>query len=83
MDSYHYQQVISALKIIREQFTLPNLTMLAGKMVDLPYPHHPSSKFNPINQCIENKVMIFDMDETLIHCVEDHERDNPDVVIPI
>jgi len=28
-------------------------------------------------------VAIFDMDETLIHCVDDIEKDNPDVILEI
>jgi FMN phosphatase YigB (HAD superfamily) len=32
---------------------------------------------------IEKKVLIFDMDETLIHCVDDIETEDPDVIIPI
>lgn len=39
-------------------------------MVDL-----PPSRFK--------KTIVFDMDETLIHCVEDFERDSPDVVLDI
>ncbi len=29
------------------------------------------------------KVLIFDMDETLIHCVDDVETDDPDIVLEI
>jgi CTD small phosphatase-like protein 2 len=29
------------------------------------------------------KVIIFDMDETLIHCVDDMEQENPDIVLKI
>ena len=29
------------------------------------------------------KVVIFDMDETLIHCVDDVETDDPDVILEI
>lgn len=32
---------------------------------------------------IVNKVVIFDMDETLIHCVDDIETDDPDVILEI
>mmetsp|Transcript_106936 Transcript_106936/g.147968 ORF Transcript_106936/g.147968 Transcript_106936/m.147968 type:complete len:82 (+) Transcript_106936:755-1000(+) len=31
----------------------------------------------------KTQTIIFDMDETLIHCVDDAENDNPDVIIPI
>jgi CTD small phosphatase-like protein 2 len=31
----------------------------------------------------KTKTIVFDLDETLIHCVDDAENDNPDVVIPI
>ena len=30
-----------------------------------------------------SKTIVFDMDETLIHCVDDVENDSPDVIIPI
>jgi phosphoserine phosphatase len=36
--------------------------------------------WDPANQ---RKVAIFDMDETLIHCVDDVEQDNPDVILEI
>jgi len=32
---------------------------------------------------LERKTIIFDMDETLIHCVDDIENEDPDVIIPI
>ena len=31
----------------------------------------------------QKKVIIFDMDETLIHCIDDIESENPDVVLNI
>lgn len=34
------------------------------------------------NHCID-KTLIFDMDETLIHCVDDIDAENPEVVLPI
>lgn len=40
----------------------------------LPEPERPAE---------QKKVAIFDMDETLIHCVDDVEKDNPDVVLEI
>ena len=42
-------------------------------MVDLPKPDHP----------LKTKTIIFDLDETLIHCVDDAENDNPQLIIPI
>jgi hypothetical protein len=32
---------------------------------------------------IEKKTLIFDMDETLVHCVDDLENDNPDIILDI
>lgn len=32
---------------------------------------------------IRKKLLIFDMDETLIHCVDDIEQQNPDVILSI
>lgn len=31
----------------------------------------------------KSRTIIFDMDETLIHCVDDARADNPDFIIPI
>lgn len=46
---------------------------------------HQVSNRNMINKSyfIEKKTLIFDMDETLIHCVDDIETEEPDVIIPI
>ena len=41
--------------------------------MDLPEPNAPH----------KTKTIVFDLDETLIHCVDDVDRDNPDVIIPI
>ena len=43
------------------------------KLITLPEPWNPEHK----------KVLIFDMDETLIHCVDDIETQNPDVILEI
>jgi hypothetical protein len=52
--------------------------------VFLPTPNHPRSKFIYVSQSgLELKTLIFDMDETLIHCVDDIETDYPDIIIPI
>lgn len=55
--------------------TLPDVAphIIQSKSVVLPKPRHPRIK----------KTIIFDMDETLIHCVEDVDNDNPDVVLTI
>lgn len=37
----------------------------------------------PTPEVPDMKTLIFDLDETLIHCVDDPDVDNPDVVIPI
>lgn len=37
--------------------------------------YFPASSFS--------KVLIFDLDETLIHCVDDIEADNPEVILEI
>jgi CTD small phosphatase-like protein 2 len=31
----------------------------------------------------EQKVLIFDLDETLVHCVDDIEAEDPDVVLTV
>lgn len=35
------------------------------------------------NDILKTKTIVFDLDETLIHCVDDVDHDDPDVVIPI
>ena len=52
---------------------MPHFSAIAHQVVDLPDFDSPS----------KTKTIIFDLDETLIHCVDDAEADNPDVVIPI
>ena len=42
-------------------------------LVDLPEFDHPS----------KTKTVVFDLDETLIHCVDDIETQEPDVVLEI
>lgn len=44
------------------------------QLVDLPPPSHPKT---------QKKLAIFDMDETLIHCVDDIEQEDTDIVIEI
>lgn len=52
--------------------------------VDLPRPNDPLSKLSLLLTFnLETKTLIFDMDETLIHCVDDIEQDDPDIIIPI
>ena len=45
-----------------------------AKQVTLPPPRNPET---------QKKLLIFDMDETLIHCVDDVEKEETDVVIEI
>ena len=69
---------MQALENISKNFAPPpSIELLAQKLggrVFLPEPERPDE---------QRKVAIFDMDETLIHCVDDVERDNPDVVLEI
>jgi len=52
---------------------MPSFNKIAHQLVDLPPFDHPSKK----------KTIVFDLDETLIHCVDDVDNDDPDVIIPI
>lgn len=38
---------------------------------------------DPVRPLDQKKVVIFDMDETLIHCVDDIDKENPDIVLEI
>ena len=67
----HYDHAIQALKLIRTQMTKIKVEKIeTSKFVTL-----PESEFS--------RVLILDMDETLIHCVDDIENENPDVVLEI
>lgn len=69
----HLIQTLQAIQYIR---TLSNNHSLHGKLVDLP----PHSKFpNPKT----TKTIIFDLDETLVHCVDEPETDNPHVILKV
>ncbi|CDW73776.1 nli interacting factor-like phosphatase family protein [Stylonychia lemnae] len=68
----HFLQTLAALKNI-STFVTPDISEIEHLMVDLPPFDNPNIK----------KTLIFDMDETLIHCVDDIETEDPDVIIPI
>ena len=70
----HFNQTVQALLNIKaNNLQAPPIEMIKKLLVDLPEPTHPS----------KTKTIVFDMDETLIHCVDDVDLDNPEVVIPI
>ena len=52
---------------------MPPFEEIKNQLVNLPEPNHPS----------KTKTVVFDLDETLIHCVDDVDADNPEVIIPI
>ena len=55
------------------KLTAPPFHKIKNQCVNLPEPNTPH----------KTKTIVFDLDETLIHCVDDVDNDNPDVVIPI
>jgi CTD small phosphatase-like protein 2 len=73
----HFFQTMAALENIARNFSPPpsleTLTQRVGR-VFLPEPDRPLE---------QTKVAIFDMDETLIHCVDDLDRESPDVILEI
>lgn len=74
----HYYQTLQILEHIRRDFAPPPskkvLEERFGGLIDLPEPWEPLT---------QRKVAVFDMDETLIHCVDDIENESPDVVLEI
>ena len=70
----HFDQTVNALFNIKAyDLTPPHPSAIEHLLVDLPEPNAPH----------KIKTIVFDLDETLIHCVDDVDRDNPDVIIPI
>ena len=69
----HFEHTLQALHFIRNYLTIVREERIEDKKINLPDPWNPEHK----------KVLIFDMDETLIHCVDDIETQNPDVLLEI
>jgi len=59
----HFEHTLTALQFIRNHLTVVDEQYIQDKLIFLPDPLNPDHK----------KVLIFDMDETLIHCVDDIE----------
>jgi hypothetical protein len=70
----HFLQTIQQMKHIRQNMVMVDEKEALSKRVDLPTPRDPES---------QKKLLIFDMDETLIHCVDDVEKEESDVVLQI
>lgn len=68
----HLLQTLQSLQYLKN-LRKPEATELLAKTVYLPPPRNPACK----------KTLIFDLDETLIHCVDDIAADPPDVVLPV
>lgn len=68
----HKAHLIQTLQAIQYINTIkpPGLDYFNGRFVEIPPSKHP-----------HNKTIIFDLDETLVHCVDDPDTDNPDVVL--
>jgi len=70
----HFMKTLqSVLNIKASGLTAPPVETIQHLFVNLPEPDDPR----------KTKTIVFDMDETLIHCVDDCDTDNPDVIIPI
>lgn len=72
----HKAHLIQTLQAIQYIKTLSASHSLEGKYLNLP--DHPSFE-SPES----TKTIIFDLDETLVHCVDDPETDNPHVVLKV
>lgn len=67
----HFQQTIGAvIELMRNKIEAPPYKEIKHLLVDLPPSMH-------------KKTMVFDLDETLIHCVDDLESENPQIVIDL
>lgn len=70
----------NALKTISEWLTLKRSKTKSSTFQNLSVQNVSNSQ---VNCSIVKKTVIFDMDETLIHCVDDVETDDPDVILEI
>lgn len=68
----HMLQSLQALQYMKK-VPIPSIEDIKHMSVFLPKPKYPHLK----------KTLIFDMDETLIHCVDDIEAENPQVVLDV
>jgi len=68
----HLFQTFQALKFVRN---LPQVDPLQLRSKRVNLPKRPGYE--------KKKTMVFDLDETLVHCCEDIESSKPDVVLPI
>lgn len=68
----HMVQTLQGLLFIR---SLPEVSQeeIESKKIFLPPPDHPS----------KTKVLVFDLDETLVHCLEDYDPSEVDHILPI
>ena len=70
----HFNQTVQALYNIKAlRLDEPPIRYIQNLLVDLP----------PPNAAHKTKTIVFDLDETLIHCVDDIDLESPDVVIPL
>ena len=61
------------MKHINQSLKAP-VNLYDEDFIDLPTPYDPEN---------QKKLLIFDMDETLIHCVDDIETQETDVILEI
>ena len=55
---------MDSLRVINSTFITPPIEEIFDKIVQLPPPREPGT---------QKKLAVFDMDETLMHCVDDIE----------
>lgn len=68
----HMIQSLQALQYLKG-ITIPPKTAIRDKIIYLPPPRSQNHK----------KTLIFDMDETLIHCVDDIDQEDPQFIIKV
>jgi len=65
---------VDSLRVINSTFRTPDLEEIQDKLVQLPPPWNPET---------QKKLVVFDMDETLMHCVDDIEQQETDIILEI
>lgn len=74
----HQAQTLNTLRLLPDIQLIYGMEYLNKQKVYLPPP-----RYNKESKVLRKKTLIFDLDETLIHCLDDAETASPDITVLI